>query len=95
MPRISFVKNKASFEVPAGANLMKSLLEHGHPVASSCRGEGVCSKCVVRVIKGADQLSNPSELEVQLKKKNNVGPNLRISCQTQVNGDITVDTGYW
>jgi len=95
MPWIRFKKNKTPIEVPVGANLMKSLLNAGLPVASSCGSEGVCAKCAIRVVEGMQNLSAPNETELFLKEKNHIRAEFRISCQTQVLGDIVVDAGYW
>lgn len=81
--------------MPPGANLMKSLLAAGLPVASSCNSEGVCGKCAIRIVSGAENLSEPNATENFLKEKNNIRPEFRISCQTLVYGDIVVDAGYW
>lgn len=74
---------------------MQSLLDAGIPVASSCNGEGVCAKCKIVIIEGAENLSRENELEIFLKQKFNIAKNIRISCQTQVNGNVTIDTTYW
>ena len=58
MPLIRFLKDKFNeFEVLMGANLMNSLKEKNIPVASSCGGEGVCTKCKVIILKGKTSLS--------------------------------------
>ncbi|MBC7371450.1 MAG: (2Fe-2S)-binding protein [Bdellovibrionaceae bacterium] len=95
MPKIHFKKNRSSIEVAVGANLMKSLLNAGLPVSSSCNSDGVCAKCGIRVVEGMQNLSAPHDTELFLKEKNNVRADFRISCQTQILGDIVVDTGYW
>ncbi|MBK9323123.1 MAG: 2Fe-2S iron-sulfur cluster binding domain-containing protein [Bdellovibrionaceae bacterium] len=95
MPRISFKKSRPSLEVPAGTNLMRCLIGAGLPVASSCNSEGVCAKCGIRILEGMQNLSSPNVTEIFLKEKNNIGGEIRISCQTQVLGDILVDASYW
>lgn len=95
MPQISFVKNKAPIQVEAGANLMQALLKAGIPVASSCKGDAVCCKCVIQILQGAENLSAENDLEHQLRERNSLKQGVRVSCQTVVNGDITIDTGYW
>ena len=95
MPKIQFKKDFPAIEVEAGDNLMQSLLAADRPVASSCYGRGICSKCRVQVIEGMENLNPESNLEKELKKKNELGADLRISCQCSVNGDIVIDTGYW
>lgn len=74
---------------------MKSLLDADLPVASSCDGDGVCAKCKIVILEGAENLSKPNETEEFLKETNNLDKNVRISCQTEVLGDITVHASYW
>ncbi len=96
MPKIEFRKTHfKSFEVPKGANLMKSLLSQGRPVASSCQGDGVCGKCKIEIVSGMENLSQENEVEVFLREKNQIPKGTRISCQVKIFGDVTVDTGYW
>jgi ferredoxin, 2Fe-2S len=95
MPTIRFRKPRAPLQVEAGSNLMQALLTGGLPVASSCGGEGVCAKCRVETVDGADGLSPRTDLERSLAERHQIPANERISCQTCVDGDITVDTGYW
>lgn len=95
MPTIKFQKNRNPIEVPQGANLREVLVEQGIPVASSCGGVAVCSKCWVKVLEGENNLSAPNADETNLKAANNLGRLYRISCQTLVLGDVTLDTPYW
>ena len=95
MAIISFSKNRASITVANDVNLMKSLLDNGVPVASSCSGEGVCAKCRVKIILGKDNLSTPNLVEADLVEIHDLNSNERISCQTRITGDITIDTNYW
>ena len=96
MFKVKFHRNQyKSFSVERGAVLMKALLEVEVPVASSCNGDGICSKCRIRIVAGQDQLSAETELEKSLRLKNKVSDEYRISCQTQVFGDIEIDTDYW
>jgi 2Fe-2S ferredoxin len=96
MPTIRFVKPALKpIEVSDGANLMASLLAAGIPVASSCGGDAVCAKCGLRIVEGAAMLSVPEAAEIYLLEKNRFRPEIRISCQTRVYGDIVIDAGYW
>jgi 2Fe-2S ferredoxin len=95
MPNIRFLKNRDPLTVEAGANLMKSLLEAGLPVASSCHGDGICAKCRIQIIEGAENLSQVNPREQMLRDRLRIAREYRISCQTLVLGDITVDATYW
>jgi 2Fe-2S ferredoxin len=94
MPQISF-KNRPPLQVAPGTNLMKALLDADLPVASSCDGDGVCAKCRIQILAGAENLSAPNDTEEFLKESKNVEKGVRISCQVQVLGDITVHASYW
>lgn len=74
---------------------MQSLLDGGLPVASSCRGDGVCAKCRVEIHEGRKNLSPETELEKFLRERHSIPKDQRVSCQVQVLGDITVSTSYW
>lgn len=95
MPKIRFLKTDRVLEVPEGANLMSSLLDAGIPVASSCDGEGVCAKCRMQVLDGAENLSRPTELEDFLIERYELKKGVRISCQCNVKGDVKVHATYW
>ena len=74
---------------------MTCLLDAGIPVASSCEGDGVCAKCKIQILEGAENLSPENETEAFLKEKNNIPQDQRISCQTQIHGDVKIDATYW
>ncbi|PIS11185.1 MAG: hypothetical protein COT73_05325 [Bdellovibrio sp. CG10_big_fil_rev_8_21_14_0_10_47_8] len=96
MPVISFGKRSyAPIQVASGSNLMKSLLDAGLPVASSCHGDGVCAKCRIQILQGQNSLSSIEETEKFLLEKYQLKADIRISCQVQVFGDVEIDTTYW
>ena len=63
----------------------------GAPLGNSCGGVGVCMRCVVRVIAGADHLTPPTTMETRQKLE----AGERLACQAVVTGDCEVTTGYW
>jgi ferredoxin, 2Fe-2S len=95
MPIITFAPSGKTVTVLQGTTLYDAALSLGIPVASSCSAEGVCGKCNMRVVRGAESLSPQSDLEKRLLKKERHPETDRISCQTKVLGDCTVTTGYW
>ena len=95
MPRVFFAKGHAPVNVAEGDNLMQSLLAAGRPVGSSCGGEGVCTKCLIEIVSGFENLSKPNELEIKLREQHSIDSRYRVSCQTRILGDIKVDADYW
>jgi 2Fe-2S ferredoxin len=75
---------------------MEALLAMGLPVASSCRGDGVCTKCRLRVRELEDgAVSKITAFEHGLLDRIAADEDERISCQTEVHGLIEVDADYW
>lgn len=95
MPTIRFSKSRPELTVTEGANLMQALLEGGLPVASSCRGDGVCGKCRIEIVEGRKNLSPETELEKFLRERHSIPKEMRVSCQTHVLGDVAVNASYW
>ena len=63
------------------------------PLGNSCGGVGICARCKVRVISGAEILSAPTSVELRFSK--GFAPGERMACQAVVTGDCTVTTTYW
>jgi len=99
MPRVKLRMTHAQrieeLEAPKKANLLKFLQEKGISVGSACGGMGICASCKVTVLQGHRHLSPANEVEEDLAERNNLQRNERISCQTEVLGDIEITTGYW
>ena len=74
---------------------MDALLRAGLPVASSCKGDGICAKCRVRVVAGAENLTPVEPLERRVRERLRLAPDLRLSCQARALGHVTIDTTYW
>ena len=91
MLKVSIPQKNLVIDAPVGINLMTLLLQNGLPVASSCKGEGVCSKCFLKI----SPKSEPTEFEQQNLLRNNVPPNCRLSCQVTVLNDLVVEASYW
>lgn len=92
---IKLLQLSKSLSCKKGENLFRFLRSNDIPVASSCKGEGVCGKCVIQVVSGAANLSPATELEKKLQEKYQLREDQRISCQCEVNGDLEVLTSYW
>jgi len=65
------------------------------PLGNSCGGVGICSRCKVRVLHGAEQLSPPTSIEIRFGTARGFAPDERMACQAVVRGDCEVTTTYW
>jgi ferredoxin len=102
MPKVVFVNEKREIEVPAGANLRTEAQKAGIDIYKgidryvNCRGNGLCGTCRVLVKKGMENLS-PKGIMERFKLAtmlSSIGHEneMRLSCQTVVNGDCSVVT---
>ena len=91
MPHVTFLPSGLSVAIDAGGTLLEAARLAGLPLASSCRGAGVCDGCRVRVVEGGDRLSTPTKRE-QLAR---LAPDERLACQARVAGAVVVTAAYW
>ena len=78
-------------EVSEGESLLAGLHNAKFPVKSSCGGTAKCADCIVKVVKGAENLN-----EIEFKEKALLGnvffiTKERLSCQTHLQGDIEIE----
>jgi ferredoxin len=91
MAQITLWPAGESFETEEGTKLMTALKEEGHFIKSSCGGSASCADCIVVIKNGEENLSEPEFAEKKLLGNVFHITRERLSCQTVVNGDVTVD----
>lgn len=83
----------------AAANADETLLDvarrAGAPLGNSCGGVGVCARCRVRIIAGAENLSPPTSMEIRFGEPRGFARDERMACQAVVRGDVEITTTYW
>jgi ferredoxin len=65
------------------------------PLGNSCGGVGVCTRCKVRVVTGADNLRPATSIELRFGSARGFADDERMACQAVVMGDCEVTTTYW
>jgi uncharacterized 2Fe-2S/4Fe-4S cluster protein (DUF4445 family) len=70
-----------------GSTLLEAAQKAGVMLTSVCGGEGSCGKCVVRVMDGDVSPLTSSEKSAL---GNDSTPDLRLACQTKIEGDVRV-----
>ncbi|EQC48505.1 2Fe-2S iron-sulfur cluster-binding domain protein [Bacteriovorax sp. BSW11_IV] len=78
-------------EIDEDKTLLQSLKDQGLFINSSCGGHASCSDCIIKIIDGEDYVNTPPFPEVQLMGNVFHITKERLSCQTYVMGDITID----
>ncbi len=100
MPTVS--AQGKTFTCDTGANLRKVLqangidLYNGQSALINCRGIGSCGTCAVQV-EGAVSEANWKDKTRRSLPPHRADRPLRLACQTQVLGDVTVTKydGFW
>jgi len=102
MPKVKFVNENKTIEVPVGANLRVEAMKAGVQIYRprhkyiNCLGHGTCASCRVLIKKGMENTTPKGAWEKFRLAVTMVSigfeDQMRLSCLTQVNGDIEVET---
>jgi ferredoxin len=88
MPTVT-VEGETSFEAEPGTKLVLAIEDAGIDIMHRCGGNARCTTCRVQVVAG--DLGPMSDLEqARLAREASLGPDIRLSCQVRVEGDLTV-----
>jgi ferredoxin len=90
--KLTFSDIDLTVNVPIGTRVIEISEKVGSGIIYGCR-ECDCGTCIMEVISGGENLSEPSVLEDKVLKENLAGRNQRLACQAQVLGDVTVKPG--
>jgi len=85
--RVSFSPLGNSGVAKHNETLLDVARRTGAPIGNACGGIGICNRCRVRVVEGAQNLTPPTRFEKD--------PESRLACQAVVLGDCTITTSYW
>jgi 2Fe-2S ferredoxin len=67
----------------------------GVAIGNSCGAVGVCGRCRIRVVDGAEALCPPTSIELRVSQQRGFDDRERLACQSVVMGDCAVTTSYW
>ena len=83
--------DKKTVEVPEeiSLSLMEVLKASDYPILATCGGMALCATCHVEVMNGADNLSEPSDAELDmLDTLPNAVSNSRLACQIKIGSHL-------
>ena len=88
-------------KIPMGTTLLQAARTLGVDIDSVCGGWGLCGRCQIelqegefskhQIISRADHLSPPGEAEQNYAAKKTLPVSRRLSCATQIWGDVVID----
>lgn len=92
MPKVTFLPMNLSFEAQPGESILDVAIRNDVPIQHACGGFCACTTCHVEVKSGDDHLSPMEEDEQErLDRAVEVTLHSRLSCQSKVRGDVTVE----
>jgi ferredoxin len=96
MPRLRIANTGQTVEVDLVTSILVTLQKNGVGIMTSCGGKARCGKCIIRVVKGAENLSKKTPGETTRLASFGSGgdassPNkMRLACQTYAKGDVEI-----
>ena len=90
MPKVTFVSENITIEVPSGTRLQDAVEQANSTFPFGCR-LGSCGTCRCVVVAGAENVNELTDQENELfENLTSVGKNERLGCQLIIKGDIKV-----
>ena len=91
MPSITIAGTGRVIRTSAAVSILHALMREGEPIMHLGGGKAQCGTCRVRILRGEETLSPPTDYEkVKLSALKNP-PRVRLACQTYTFGDVTVE----
>jgi ferredoxin len=87
---LHILPNNISIEFNVGDNLLDTLNASKVSISQSCGANGTCTTCRVFVLEGLQNCSPREALEQERADERNFQENERLSCQTQLYGNVHV-----
>lgn len=90
-----------SIDLQIGQSILEAALSQGVALDHACGGVCACSTCHVRIKRGLDCFSEPSEDELdQLDEARGVGLDSRLGCQARLlrppaDGKVVAEIPQW
>ena len=93
--RVTFTPLARAADAKSDETLLDVARRAAVPLGNSCGGVGICSRCKVRIVAGAENLTPPTSVERRFAAARGFAEDERMACQAVVRGECEVTTGYW
>jgi ferredoxin len=93
--RVTFTPLCSAAEAMPDETVLDAARRAGAPIGNSCGSVGVCGRCRVRLLSGAENLSAPTMIEIRVAAQRGFAADERLACQAVLMGDVEVTTSYW
>ena len=88
MAVIELTNDKVSLVANTEKTILENTLAAGIPHTHACGGFAQCSTCRVYIEEGLENLCPRNEEESSLAQQLGLLPEVRLACQTKINGDV-------
>jgi ferredoxin len=89
MPKLTFLVNGQSFDVPAGTRFLDFCQSNDTPHDFGCT-VGSCGTCRLVLVQGAGNVQPISDEERETVEMSTNVPGARLGCQMVIHGDIAL-----
>jgi adenylate cyclase len=72
-------------------SLLSTLQRQGVAIETVCGGRARCGRCLIRVLKGLENMNARGEAEIRRLQTLDAGQNMRLACQSYTRGDIEIE----
>lgn len=93
--KVTFTPLGTTAEAKSDETILDVARRAAVPLGNSCGGIGICSRCKVRVVAGAENLTPATSVEARFAAARGFAGDERMACQAVVRGDCVVTTSYW
>jgi len=88
--KIHLFKEQKEIDCPKDSSILEATLAASINHTHACGGQGKCSTCRVSVMKGIQNCSPRNAAEQAIADKLNFPKEIRLACQTEISGNITI-----
>ena len=90
MPRVTFLPFGITVECNPGESVFAAARRQNVAIPTACAGKATCGLCRVKIVSGAEHLPPINKDEQKHLGNTYFITKLRLSCQLQPTGDVTV-----
>jgi adenylate cyclase len=88
--KINLFKEQREINCSQNSNILEATLKAGINHTQACGGQAKCSTCRVSIMEGIENCNPRNEAEQLMSDKLNFPSEVRLACQTNINGDISI-----
>lgn len=88
---LTILNNLVELKFKENINLLNLLNANNISINQSCGGNGICTTCRFFVRTNIENVSEPSDLEVEHKNERSFSDNERLACQTHLLGSVSIE----